>query len=168
MTFNRQNSHAKTECLKPEQIQPSVTYAFNVAPDDTMQHFDDPDRLKHFKEVFYGYLLKNVAKYAHYNLNIEVSEGGRLHGHGTIQIHDVLNFYLYAIPSLKQHNTYVIKPMDDQWETTYCIKQKHIFGGKNPTVNSKAAQYLIIQSGKSKTKLAVQQITNTIDSYMDI
>lgn len=97
-------------------------YAFTINPET--QYFDDLERMP--KVINYiKRLLSNP--YIEYELYIELSPTGRIHGHGWIWLQDPFKFYLHEVHKLTQKATIVIKEIDNpQVWLDYCIKQSHI------------------------------------------
>ncbi len=58
----------------------------------------------------------------------EISPIGRYHWHGRLWVHNILSFYLYVIPKLKDKFTFEIDTIseDDVWKI-YCTKQSHLW-----------------------------------------
>lgn len=105
-----------------ETIDPSVTYAFNLNPST---QYENQKKRFHICINAHTILLKLLGddKIVTWVLHPELSPTGRVHYHGTIQIHDPFNFYIRLSKFLEQ-STVVIKPItpDDKWHD-YCHKQ---------------------------------------------
>ena len=65
------------------------------------------------------------CKYAQIKAYVELSSGGRFHYHGTIEIRNVLKFFIFDLPLLKAQGSYEIDHINDlvKW-LTYCTKQE--------------------------------------------
>lgn len=113
----RNDSH---KCLKVEQFSTSDQYAFTINP--IKQHFSSFDRhhkvCSDMKKFFSTHDSCSARMY------LEISKLGRLHFHGYLIIKDILSFFLYFIPALKDISTFEIDTIQDAsvW-STYCNKQ---------------------------------------------
>jgi len=110
-------------CLPPEDVKTDVKYAVSLNPCDDCQYWNVDDRYKKFLAKFFTCMRE--TKYAKYILYPEMSSKGRLHFHGTIEIFDVLNFYLYDLSVLRLFCQYEIDTIQcaTTWEK-YCTKGK--------------------------------------------
>lgn len=65
------------------------------------------------------------CKFAEIKCYVELSSGGRFHYHGTIQIKNVMKFFIFDLHMLKVQGTYEIDHINDfvKWHN-YCIKQE--------------------------------------------
>lgn len=110
---------------KPEEVRPHRSYAFTINPET--QYFEESDCKQRVRRV-----IRNIQRILNdgsisYKLYIEVSAGGRLHGHGYIRIYNPLEFYCRFIPYIESKATIAIEIITDEdgWET-YITKQCHI------------------------------------------
>jgi len=122
---------------KMEDVESGDVFAFNFAPTDKYQFFDENSvrRPHEFKKAIQLLFKKNIYPYAKYKCNIEVSPMGRLHIHGKITINDPLGFYL-DIHRLMNAGTVVIKFLQDDGWDDYCIKQKNHWLPFDPVITS--------------------------------
>lgn len=159
--------HDAHSCLKPEHLIKNTTYSISLSPSDKQQYYESTDRVKRFQQQLYGRLLIHLSPYASYDLYVEISEGGRLHCHGTIVIKDVLNFYVYAIPFMRDEMTYEIDTIKDAtvW-LTYCTKQSHLFENGNPRIKSMKDPLFILEKGKRGSVVTTLH-KKTLDEYFD-
>jgi len=165
----KNKEHEAHSCLEPESVKQNTQYTLTISPADRHQFYETKrDRIAKFREQWYGRLLINLAPYATYELHVEVSKAGRLHCHGYITIKDILGFYVYAIPFMRDNTTFEIDTIKDRkvWDE-YCTKQKHLFdSGHNPMIQSlKDQSLLVVKSNRSK--LTVEEVKNTFDMYQD-
>lgn len=66
-------------------------------------------------------------KYSRVELRPELSQGSRWHYHGHIKIDNIMKFYIYDLPILRQNGSYEIDKINDFkiW-MTYCTKQEEL------------------------------------------
>lgn len=66
-------------------------------------------------------------KFCTLNLKVEISSGSRWHYHGTIKITDIMKFFIFDMPVLKNETALEIDKMEDKeiW-AKYCCKQETI------------------------------------------
>lgn len=165
--FKKHDAHC---CLKPEKTPSNTPLSISLSPSDKQQYYENPKRLEVFRSQLYGRLLIHVAPYASYDLYVEISEAGRLHCHGTISIKDVLGFYLYAIPFMRDAMTYEIDTINDmQTWINYCTKGAHMFSdGLNPRITSTKDPLFILTKTKSKAKVETKAKKITFDHYQNV
>lgn len=160
------SKHDKYSCPKPEHLNTNTTYSISLSPSDRQQYYESKDRVCKFKTQWYGRFLIHLSPYASYDLYMEVSKEGRLHFHGTIQIKDILNFYLISIPFMRDNMTYEIDTIKDlaEW-LKYCTKQAHLFeGGVSPRVKSLKDQQFSVELSKHSGVIVTKHV-KTIDEY---
>lgn len=127
-----------------EDMEPYVKYAFTFNPCDQYQHFASyTDRftkcMSSCREIFTQYIpAVRVVLYP------EISKMGRFHFHGTIEICDVLKFYLEGVHDLSVLGTFEIDTIDpksyDVWDK-YCNKQRLIMFTNNKMYDKKKFSY---------------------------
>lgn len=120
------------KCIAPECIEENIAYAFSLNPIDSLQYWDDDNRLNKFKTNLTTILssLNTINVIA----NIELSPLGRLHLHGTIKILNTKLFFLNHIHKLQHYGTFEIDTIKDQdkW-TEYINKQSKLTLGSIQT-----------------------------------
>jgi len=161
-TFKPSDPHV---CMDPEKVEKNVVYSFTINPNDANQYFEKTDRLGRFRDNLYGKLLLNLAPYAKYDIYIEISKKGRLHGHGTIEIIDILNFYLKSIPYLMDFCSYEMDTIasPEVW-LKYCTKQSHLFAkSANPKVTHVSDPIFVIN--KTGSKIEYIKTQKTLEHY---
>ena len=113
----------------PEEIVKSQWYAFTYNPEvqplrpnfqlDLITWHNGMDNI--FKSL----------KYCEIKLRPELSQGSRWHYHGQIQINEIMKFYIFDLPVLRENGAYEIDSMSEvkisekynSWED-YCKKQE--------------------------------------------
>lgn len=129
----------RPQVLKLEDYVPCKGYAFTVNPAE--QYFGDLDRMK---KVLNLMMAKMRSPYFEYDLYIEVSPSGRIHGHGWIWIHKPLEFVLFDVPHMHRFMNIKIDEINDPqiWED-YCTKQCHIVKRKLSRLLPKQSELLL-------------------------
>lgn len=109
-------------CVKFEEAIRDIEYAFSFNPVFQYEECIVATRLVNVVNTLTKNLYNVLGNSCKYKLNIEISSQGRIHGHGTIIINNIVDFYL-KLPKLQVIGTYCIKIIDnkDEW-TKYCVK----------------------------------------------
>lgn len=107
----------------PEEMVANMAYAISYNPEvqplspkftlDLITWHNGMDNI--FKDL----------KYSHVNLNVEMSSGTRWHYHGTIKVDNIMKFFIYDLPVLREHGSFEIDTISDNepWKQ-YCHKQE--------------------------------------------
>lgn len=117
----------KHKTIPPEEIEKGRGYTFNFNPEDQPSR-DGSGVFKRNTFCEFDERVKKVLSRCG-NATIkavwEISRKGRWHLHGTIKIHNVIEFYINDLQRLMFHGTLEIDTISDisKWET-YCYKQK--------------------------------------------
>jgi len=121
------NFQSKWTCIKPEDLDLDVHYAFSFNPEEQPMF-----------EQFYKVKLNTLSKWSEYYINIfkslkycsitvntEVSSKGRFHYHGYVLIKDIPRFIINDLAKLRHYGTYEIDFIKDKdvW-FDYVNKQK--------------------------------------------
>lgn len=90
-------------------------------------------------------------KYCHIVLRPELSPGLRWHYHGQIKIQEIMKFYIYDLPLLRENGSYEIDTIKDLeiW-TAYCSKQEELM---KPITKEMSIPYLYDSSKIMKVKV---------------
>lgn len=111
--------------MSPEDVTVNTHYAFTYNPD--VQPVSPKFTLD---LVTWHNGMDNIFKslrYSDVELRPELSQGSRWHYHGQIIIKDVLKFYIFDLPVLRENGSYEIDIINDPkiW-LDYCTKQEKI------------------------------------------
>lgn len=102
-----------SKLVSPENIVVGQQYALTVNPDDAHQFFDQPkDRI--YLVLDYIYTFFSNINCVSTKLYPEVSSKGRIHVHGYIRIHRVIEFYTVFVPTLLAHNHIELDTVSDE------------------------------------------------------
>lgn len=111
--------------LPPEEMIPDTMYTCNINPEiqpltpkftlDLITWHNGMDNM--FKSL----------KHSSVKLNLELSSNSRWHYHGTIKISNIMKFYIFDLPILKESCSLEIDKIEDLniW-TAYCTKQESL------------------------------------------
>lgn len=107
-------------------LSPTGIYSCTINPPDEGQYFESGDvRVQSFLRNLYKKLVKLNEYCSDYEFYLEVSKGGRLHVHGTLETDNIIEFYLHVPPLLKSMGQYELDTVDDirTW-MSYCTKDE--------------------------------------------
>lgn len=109
----------------PEDIIKGIKYAFTYNPET------QPLTPKYTLDLITWHngmdsIFKSL-KYCDVELRPELSQGSRWHYHGLITINEIMKFYIFDLPYLRENGSYEIDTIEDItiW-TQYCTKQEKI------------------------------------------
>lgn len=109
--------------IKPEDVKTYHKYAFNLAP----EYQPTQGKLNSFKEWYdhFEHILRDICIASKYTMFVEISSKGRFHFHGYIEVHDIMNFYIFDVKTLMNNGTCVMKEIEDvtKWHE-YIHKQE--------------------------------------------
>jgi hypothetical protein len=110
----------------PEDIIPGTLYTFNINPKYEYASISSM-RTSMMKQLSEVTKTPDNQRTCTYYFHIEFSSTGRLHLHGVVKIHRVIDFYLYTLRKLQSISTYEIDTIQDYniW-STYCTKQSDL------------------------------------------
>lgn len=109
----------------PEEMKVNLGYAFTYNPEvqplspkftlDLITWHNGMDNI--FKDL----------KHCTVKLILEISSGTRWHYHGWITIKDIMKFFIYDLPVLRENGSYEIDHLNDTevWRK-YCLKQEDL------------------------------------------
>jgi len=106
-------------------MQTDIDYSFSYNPSFQPKEGGRPllwaTYYNHAKSLFYS------LNYCDIKVNSEFGAYGRWHFHGCIVLKDVLKFYVYDLPRLKNNGALEIDTISDtdKWEE-YCDKEQHL------------------------------------------
>ena len=135
----QQPKHQKNQGINMESMAPDTIYAFTFNPIDTrgqagigsrmiQKNETETDRvLLEQLDVIKNYLRK--MKFCSFEVYPELSKNGRLHVHGFIMVHNILQFYYHDLHLLNQY-VYEIDTINEETKDTYdkyVFKQKSIW-----------------------------------------
>lgn len=108
--------------VSPELVVVGQAYSLTINPEN--QRFGEPDRFILITDAVYKHIkgIPNITVC----LYPEISQGGRVHFHGTLIIHDIIDFYLFGNTNLNQLGHIEMDTIADmeKW-MTYCKKSDH-------------------------------------------
>lgn len=127
-SYKTQNFTTKHMIPPPEDTICNDWYAITLAPNDALQSYESNYRYQTFVQQIKKKLNSSgnhtyrIA--ASYSLVVEIA-AGRLHLHGYVKIHNIIQYHMYDLVHLKKYFTIVIKQIDDAdvWYK-YCTKGK--------------------------------------------
>ena len=150
--------------LKPEDVCSSVVYAISINPkSQPLQTNLGKMKLNCINDWYNKEVIRSLNRLCHcrLSLSMEMSQGSRLHFHGTVIINDneIIDFYFHDLPLLRAHGSYEMDTIEDNkiWKT-YCNKQKNIMNiwCKKKDINRK------IEINYPKIKMKIRQNIVTI------
>lgn len=108
-----------------DKLSVNQSYAFSFNPEDNHQYFGKHNRVEHFREAIDIMFNKALMPYCAIDCFVETSKTGRLHLHGILDIRNVRNFVINAIPYMKDKGTFEIDTLGDinRWYA-YCSKMQ--------------------------------------------
>lgn len=111
-----------------EDVLSKLKYELTMAPDDSLQHFNQSNRINNFVKTINKKLFIQLYPYIRpTKLHIEISKLGRLHLHGTISFKSKLMiklFFVDQVKNLTDHFTIAMNPYrGDIWDE-YIVKQQ--------------------------------------------
>lgn len=113
-------SSAKYNILSPELVQLNTEYTFTVNPELTPYQTKRKGEKCLVLPPFINSIIKSLAKlrFCEYELRHEISCHGKWHYHGIIKIKDVINFYCFDIPLIKEIGCFEIDTIldKDKWK----------------------------------------------------
>lgn len=119
-------NNRRHKVLDPETVKTDVEYTFTYNP--KIQPYDADRGV--LDVINWHNNIVNIVKrlqYCSLKMYPEISQGSRFHYHGVIVIKDVLNFYIFDLPILKEDSALEIDNIQDAtvWKTYY-TKCKHL------------------------------------------
>lgn len=121
------NDNRRHKIPPPEDLLPNIPHSFSYNPET------QPLTPKFTLDLitFHNGIdlqMKNL-KYCTIKMNIELSSSSRWHYHGIIIIKDIMKFFIFDLPFLKENAAFEIDTIKEETKdvwTNYCTKQEKI------------------------------------------
>jgi len=166
----------------PEKVKLTDMLTFTLNPSDT-PYINRKGERKVILEPFFNDIIKGLGKlrYCEYKLYPEISSTGKWHFHGTIQLTNIINFYLYDVPLMQELGAIEIDTIKDLdiW-MAYCTKQAELMKAYltplkiKTEINKKSEYYTVnplqqMQRDKDDRELQEEHdrrnLTTNVDTY---
>lgn len=107
---------AKYNIIAPEDVKLNEEYTFTLNPESTPYQTKRKGDKCLVLPPFINEIIKGLGKlrYCKYSLRHEISCHGKWHYHGTIRITDIMNFYCFDIPLIKELGCFEIDMITDK------------------------------------------------------
>lgn len=131
----------------PEEVDPKAIYTLTINPAKQFFGFTGLARWQRVYQEMKEMICYFPRSICDIYITLEISCNGRIHGHGTIKINEIVSFYTNVVNKWQDQCSYEIDTMPDPdvWQE-YCTKGKHLYGALNTVMTNNMSYREVVKA----------------------